>query len=626
MALAVNWTVSFEIPGGIQEESYSVQLQKATTTVGFHVSGDRRVMVEKEVQLYSAVDGRLMRRDKWFWEYDTIDSPPRKITHEVYADVWIPGVSRWGALADDLPMIMREESETEPFAPYAMWEHHLTTRVRTSGYIIYTEKPNDDGPTPDGKAALAKRGMTTTGQKGISVRSGKPLINAIQDNGIIELEDAPQRAVWFDPYRTESHFEVEQVSGVAAFSVTMDHYKPGSVQVDGPQFSQRPGFKWKFRLSLDRPKLKVVAKSKDNKPYLHCEISDGGAHISSFDGTVRTIRPDGYRVYRKKVADAPIPDTGDPILAYWEMPPPNTRGKFTSTLTTTDYQGAPTSPLPLQEAYIEPGDTAEPDYEPVEEVGTVLARSDGKPAVVIDRDVWPGARFEYSAVAFLGDSTSSPAEGVEVTHPLGSVGSAIVSYQVTGKKTGVGGAVEIDISPPRDVIFPDYMTGGAQVVDLPALVALPGDDLPADDGSMFDDEFVSGFGEDELDTFGPSFGWVSDLPPLGGGGSGLDGNPFQGGVDPYTLGEAIGRRVYGRDAQPRIQLQLQLVSPVFLLIVDRGQVVKIEASTWTTIANGMIVTSETIEKKWRVEGFDLRVSLDGGRGVNVSSSLTLEEL
>lgn len=576
MVLAVNQTEVYELPAGVQEENYSAQLDKIVTEVGFHKKGDRRVMLKKVVQLYSKVTGNLVRKDVWEWIYDTIESPPKKITHEVYADVYVPGIRDWGD--DGLALIERTVTEQDAFGPYALWEHHLTSRTRTAGYIIYNQKPEDTGPSDEGKAELAKRGMTTTGKTGLSVRSGQPLINAIQENGIVDLPDGPQVAEWFDPYKTHSEFQIEQTTGIVSFSVDVDHYIPGSVRTSGPNFQQKPGKTWKFELALEPPQ--ITAHPDPSNDRIVVKVKGGGTKIDPWSTGPRKIEPDGYRILRLENIKPDPPVTNNAMGIYHGTPPASTRGDLAIVTSSKDFSGVDSDPLPPGTMGNEPIDDPdplnepEPEYQELIMIAEVETKGSDEEVVVYDKDVRPGGEYYYIAISYIANSESPEARTPKVTHPSRTGSYMPVSTRIVGSDED--STVEIDISPPYDAAFPDFDLGAALILDLPLDIGFDGI------GSLED------FGQD--------------------------------------FGQEVGRRIFNRDAEPKLRLDLELTSPIPLLTSDRGHTVEIESFTWETVANDRIITAETIKKKWMIEGFQLQLSASGSGLFSANSFVTVEEL
>ena len=275
---------------------------------------------------------------------------------------------------------------------------------------------------------------------------------------------------------------------------------------------------------------------------------DNGVRIEIEGGgaTVNSVKipPEKYRLLRRTISEPDRSPEGDPFGLRSTPPEASSTARMWIDTNTTELDGTPASSLPSQESYDEPGDTSDPDTEGwrlIAEPENAAGPRDDGRAIVLDDDVLSTAVYEYVATAIIGRDESAPSERVQITYGGADHASRIRSHV---RRTD-DGSLEIDVVAPLDPAFPEY---GDTVIfeDLPILLY-----------------------EDTAGDFG----------------------------------DELGLRHFADDRRERLEVELKTTIP--LITLERGQRVKIPKVEWTTTGNGLIITSETEQKTFELDGFRL---------------------
>ena len=275
---------------------------------------------------------------------------------------------------------------------------------------------------------------------------------------------------------------------------------------------------------------------------------DNGVRVEIEGGgaTVNSVKipPEKYRLLRRTISEPDRSPEDDPFRLWSTPPAASSSARMWIDTDTTELDGTPASSLPSQESYDEPGDTSDPDTEGwrlIAEPENDAGPRDDGRAVVLDDDVLSTAVYEYVATAIIGRDESAPSERVQITYG----GASHTSRIRTHVRRADDGSLEIDVVAPLDPAFPEY---GDTVIfeDLPILLY-----------------------EDTAGDFG----------------------------------DELGLRHFADDRRERLEVELSTTIP--LITLERGQRVKIPKVEWTTTGNGLIITSETEQKTFELDGFRL---------------------
>lgn len=81
------------------------------------------------------------------------------------------------------------------------------------------------------------------------------------------------------------------------------------------------------------------------------------------------------------------------------------------------------------------------------------------------------------------------------------------------------------------------------------------------------------------------------------------------------FGEEIGRRHFADDLESGLNVDMDLKVP--LAILERGQQITTPPIEWTTVGNGLVITSETETRDWILDGFLVSASMDDRGKISV---------
>lgn len=509
-----------------------------------------------ERKTYTDQAGHVIGIEADTWDYDEATRSPRTHLREVWAYIWLPGVTNRYAL------VKVEEDRTVYLVAGWLIGGQCSERTTKAGYVIYDLLATMKPLTEDQKFQLEVMGVVTdsdgkqryspTVELQLQTQTGRVWEGAKDSAAIVKKATVPQKALWRDP------FEVKEITVEPDFqkTVTWTYQKnflqsgPPTVtrteQLNNPQAINLP-------LDLAAPELKGQSAAAAG---VRLEINGGGADLKNMDQWfvehVQHIRPEKYAVYRKVVTQAPRTPTGDTygILATPTAYVPRTIGPIED-VTVIDFAGAPADPLPTATSYTEPEDPTPP----VPEVWSMLvevANAETDPsrpgkAVTFDTTVESGSTYEYYAVAVLGTQESTESNHVTIPYvgPLNFQSGIRVAVHEFGD-----GSLQIDVSGPPIPGLPD---GYGRVQTMMAVVAF---DSPLDAATFGREAYLAQALQDGL----------------------------------------------------RQHLSIGLTTP--LLTIERGQRVTIPEILFTTRGNNLQLDSRIVPGAYLIDGFGWSVSRD----------------
>lgn len=538
-------------------EEFAEAVGSVTVVCGWYKSPafDEPILLEKTTTVRNHV-GHVNRRDEEQWFYNRAGAPPTEYHRDTYGRAYLPG-SGYGYTFGSAPVLL--ERVREVFHPWTLFQPgaaNLSRRRSVAGFVVYDLRAVDKPLEAEEVEELEARDRNPEGPGDIIVDSARPWHQAIKLGEIIRDPDAPQRAIWRNPYESETELVFEEPDRFSVFTVRKDHLRDGPAEVDGPDYQKKDDFVYSLPVDIDPPDL--AAKNAADVG-IRLEVRGGGADLDPY------VTPQRYRIERL-TASEPARDTNpDPWELYEDgSAPASSRAVGIVETSATDYSGAPSSSTPEDSGHVEPGDDSEPEEEAwtvIVELENAAPPEDPGFAATIDGDVVSGGTYVYRAVAIIGAEESAPSSAVRVTYGGQSRSSSI---RVRGRN--VEGAAEVDALAPFDgELPPDY---GEVVVF---------------------DEFP--FEADDFD-------------------------------DALELGEEVARRQFAETRDSALELELETTEP--LIILERGQLIQTPAVAWSTTGNGLVLTTETEARAWRLDGFRFHVRRSGD-GLDAGTVLYLTE-
>jgi hypothetical protein len=529
-------------------DEFSEAIGSVTVKCGWYESPAMRepILLEKTTIVRNA-HGHENRRDEETWLYNRAGAPPMEYKRETYGRVYLPGRSgvTFGSSAVHL------ETVREEFHPWSLFQPgsaNLSRRRTTEGWVVYDLRAVDKELTTEEKAELELRGRLAVGPGDVIVDSARPWSEAYKFGEIVRSADAPQRAIWRQPFESETELVFEEPDKFAVFSVRKNHLRDGPAEVRGPTYQRKEDFRYRLPVPILPPELEATEAAGEG---IRLEVRGGGADVGDF------VAPERYRIERRTVSEPARSTNADPWELYETPPAAGTKAIGIVETDATDYAGAASSSTPADTGHTEPGDTSEPDPEAwsvLAELDNAADPADEGYATTLDADVVNAAVYVYRAVAIIGDEESAPSSPARITYG-GTTNSSAIRIR---SRTPGDGSLEVDALAPADTELPiDY--GELEVFDVPYLV----DDL----------------------------------------------------ADGEELAEELARRQFAETRDAGLELELVTTEPLFVL--ERGQLVQTPAVEFSTTGNGLVLTSETEERAWRLDGFRLHFrrnekSLDAG--------------
>ena len=535
----------------------------------------------KEVKQFSDQVGHVISRVVDTWDYDEVTRAPRSRLTEIWAWVYLPGVSERGHL-------VKVEEDHTVYLTEGWWiggeQGYVMTR---SGYVVYDLKPEPVPLTAGQLAQVQGKGVDPTPQRyseateqRIIPDSGRVWQPAIQGAAIVEKPTAPQIALWRDPFEVEEKHVTEDFQKIVRITIAKNFLEPGPPTFDRSEELKDP-LLIDLPLDLAPPTLKASSAGSQG---IRIEIKGGGVDLGSIGAGwalfIQHVRPETYAVYRKTLVQPGRASAGDRFGIY-ELDPAYQDpgiGRPVEDSAVTDYEGAPASPLPSQVAYTE----SEDPTPPVADDWTRIAEPENEEkdqrleghALVFDTEVEGGGRYEYFAVAVVAGKESPESNHETVDYTGNLTFGAGIRVKVIAEKDGT---VEIDVQGPP----------------------LPGEGIP------------DNYGEVQTHVVPAA---LSQVPEPGW----QDGALI---LDAERLGREIGlRKLTHEGEQENVKVGLTEI----LLNLERGQAARIPQLLWDVYANSLHLASRTVPERFMVEGFRFSVSRRGAELTVDAGSLELE--
>ena len=213
----------------------------------------------KDVRQWIDQAGHVISRNVETWDYDEVTRAPRRRLSEIWAWVYLPGVSERGDL------IKVEEDRTYYFYDGFLIGGEASYVVTRSGYVIYDLKPEAVALTPAQLAQVQAKGVDPTPsryseatEQRIIPDSGRVWQPAIQGAAIIEKPTAPQISLWRDPFEIEEKRVVEDFQKIVRTTVRKNFLEPGPPAFQRSEELKDP-FSVGFPLDLAPPAIKVFS-------------------------------------------------------------------------------------------------------------------------------------------------------------------------------------------------------------------------------------------------------------------------------------------------------------------------------------------------------------------------------
>ncbi len=549
--------------------SWTEGLTTITVAVGWHddPSGQVEPIIVRQERTVRNQAGTILRRDLEFWDHDVAGGPPRYHYRETWAEVYLPGRSRPNG-PRGLHKVEEEETTYYPWTALAGGPGGELTRLRVlKAYVVYTMRQEPTAVTPEiSERATARGYVPGVGLLNVVVDSGRMLLDAIRQSGIVETASSPQTTLWTDPVRTEWDITFAEPDKITTYTTTKNHLVTGDCQVSGPTMQRRDSWQYRLGVEIEPPTIRATSLGDAG---VRLVVEGGGADVPSRPGQTTRVPPERYRVERRTVLEPEGEASSDPF-DLWDSDPPAPVGRgivFGDTLV-EDLEGEVVDPLPPQESYEEPGDPAEPvveDWQALAELRNEAAWDEPGQARTVDVDVGEAGEYEYRAIALVGSEESAPGQVARVIQPVSGEAGRIVARL----RRAADQSVEVDVLAPEDPGLLALEYGETFVCDLPVDLSALVDDLT--------------WGVDE-----------SEWP-------GAEGELAAAG-----LVEELARRLFSKTREPRLAARVTLTMP--LLGLERGQRVALDPIAWQTIGNGLVISSETAPGVWLLDGWTLAVS------------------
>jgi len=534
----------------------------------------------KEVRQWTDQVGHVINRQVDTWDYDEVTRAPRSHLTEIWAWVYLPGVSERGNL------IKVEEDRTVYITDGWLIGGPVSYLTTRSGYVIYDLKPEIVPLTVEQLALLAAKGVDPTprGEFDVMERriipdSGRVWQPAIQGATIVEKPTAPQRALWRNPFEVEEQRVVEDFQKIVRTTARKNFLEPGPPTFERTEELKAP-LSIELPIDLAPPTIKTVSAGSQG---VRIEIKGGGVDWAALGSAwtifVQDVRAETYAVYRKTLVQPTRTPTGDTFGIYGTDPGYVDPGihRPVEDSDVTDYAGDPASALPGQTSHTEPEDPTPPVADDWTRIGEpeneeMDKRLEGH-ALFFDVEIEDGGEYEYFAVAVIAGK-ESPESNHETVEYLGGLAfTSSIRVNVIEKKEG---ELEIDVQGPPLPGVPDNY-GEVQKHVVPAALSAE-----------------------------PEEGWQDGALIL----------------DAARLGREIGlRKLTHEGEQENVRVPLTGV----LLNLERGQATRIPQVMWDVYANSLHLASRTVPERFMVEGFRFSVSRNKDGELTVDAgSLDLE--
>jgi len=459
MALIANTFATYILDAGPDQVDWTEGIGPTAIRTGHYKNPTRpaeEILINREKTVTNQF-GSVLRQDIEYWHYEVPGAPPLRYTHQIYADIFLPGLGR------GLRLVQEDTEYFWAFSPWADGDNLARTKV-TDAYVIYDlpEDPTANAST-EGKAAATAKGFKAGTKRDRLVSSGRLWSSANLDNAIVENAQTAQTTIWVDGVAVEQDLVEEEFDKWTTWTVKKDALRAGGVEWEGPKYARKESFSYSLPVPMNPPTLEAIEVDGG----IQLDASGGGAKISNGyfgpHGTYK-VAPKRYYFYRR-VAAEPTRTPDDDLAGWWETPPPApSRRTILSDTSVTDFDGVPASALPTASVYDEPHD-ADPEPQPpdaefvrIGEVENTQGAEDPGFGTFLDTDCEATGQYEYYATSAYGEQESTDSNHETVT--FGGTGSR--RHRLIDRDD------VIDAIAADDPIYPGEDFGEVVEFDLPA--------------------------------------------------------------------------------------------------------------------------------------------------------------
>ncbi len=521
-----------------------------------------------ERKTYTDQTGTVIGIDSVTWDYDEVTRSARSRFHEVWAYVWLPGVT------DAYALTKVQEERTIYYTTGWLIGGPCSEHTTKAGWVIYDLLPASKDLTPDQVTKVHVAGIATnteghnryssSTELHISTETGRMWETAKDTAAIVKKATAPQISLWRDPFEIHEQVVEEDFQKIVTTTYDKNLLQSGPPKVSRTEQLKNPNA---ITIPVDLLPPKLAAADAQSLG-VRLDIKGGGVDLTNMDQWyvqhIEHIRPEKYGIYRKTTIQPPSTPSGDPygLMAVSPTYVPTTIGAHLKATLITDFGGTPTTDLPLSAATVEPENPAPPVadvWQRIDEVDN-LEKDPDRPgrALYFDATVATGGTYAYFATAILGTQ-----ESPESNHATVAYGGAL------GTTSGIGvkviehpdGSITIDASRP------------------------PSPNIPA------------GYGETVAMTV--------NAAPVGQ-------------ADAVTLGQSIALRQFLRDSNQEV---VSIPLAVTIFSIERGQKVTPPLLSRELWGNGLHITSQFVTQDMLIEGFGPIVFQRNGDTVTVDGGV-----
>lgn len=498
----------------------------------------REILIEKIFQIVSPY-GNVIYREEEYWNYEIAGAPPIGYLKETYGKPYLPG-----RVVRGFTKLETENASFYPWSGFQAGTANLSSIREIQGYVIYDlhQTRFGDDLTAEEQAKLEDEDRYAVGNPTLVVDSARTVREAMDESGVIKKATAPQTTVWVNPMVTKTEIVFEEVDKFLIYRTEHVHIREGPPKHEGPEVKRKDAYTYRIPYPIEPPDLEATADTDG----IRLVASNGGVQVGP-----RYIHPTAYKFLRRVVVDGGRAASDDPLDRY-VTPPGAVPPRAFVDVDVTDLDGTPTSPLPAQTTYTEPGDATDPEpqgWVVLGEIDNPQPADQPGNAEYLDTDLVNGSEYQYAATAKVNRDESPPSRPQTVSWGGSSTSSSIKPRVITED-----GLTEIDVLSPEDpnLLGDDY--GETVTYDLPLDVALD---------------------------------------------------------DAADLGEEIGRRNFLRNRAAR--LKVKVVTNIPLCTLERGQVVRLPEIDWKVTGNDLQLDTSIIPDDWILDGFRLRITTANGR-------------
>lgn len=512
--------------------------------------------------------GHVVGIDSVRWDYDEVTRAARSRYHEVWAYAWIPGMSGYD-------LIKVEEEYTLYTCAGWLLGGPASERTTKAGWVIYDLLPKSLGLTPAQVATIKSKGLVTDDkgkkryaseiEERVQIDTGRMWVAAKDSSAIVQKATAPQIALWRDPYYLKEVTVEDDWQKTVWITYEKDMLRPGPPKVSRTEQLKAP-------LKTEVPITPGVPKIKGSPPTITAK--GGGASIMGiprfYDAGKLAVRPEFYALYRRTVMEPTSNPSSDPFGIGSTS---GTAGDHLVDTAVTDFSGAATSDLPPVGST---GDPALPTAPPADvwmRIGELpnlqLDPSKEGYATFVDTSCEPGATYEYTATAIIGNQESPMSGPLEAAVPAGVSSGIVVGVVENGD-----GSVSLDANRPPSAVPAGY--GETVAMTVPA---------------VFTQESGSGWSAGAIIT------------------------------DPQTLAKEIALRQFLR-GQNQDTVTVGLTAALFNL--ERGQLVRTPSLSRETWGNDLHLSTSLVSDDLILEGFSIAFKRNGATVDVTGGALQLE--